>query len=254
METLFSLKGRTALIAGSGGLGRGMAVGLASAGADIIFADIDPTHCAAGVQAVADYDVNTCELSFDIFDRAATEKMVADAIAFNGRLDVLVNAVGISRMGHAEDLTVDDWMTVMNGFLNGVFYACQFAAVKAMIPQKYGKIISLSSISGMVVTGDMASPYCTAKAGLIHLTKALAAEWVKYGINVNCISPGYMLTPLTEGFLSNPEVLSGVIAGIPKRRIGKPEDMAGVAVFLASDSSDYMIGQNLVLDGGYTVV
>jgi 2-deoxy-D-gluconate 3-dehydrogenase len=254
MENIFDLKGRTALIAGSGGLGRGMAVGLASAGADIVFADIDPTHCAAGARDVADYGVKTCELVFDIFDRAGSEKMIDDAIAFNGRIDILANAVGISRMGHAEDLDLDDWMAVQNAFLNNVFYICQTVANKAMIPQRYGKIINISSISGVVVTGDQASPYCTAKAGLIHLSKALATEWVKYGVHVNSISPGYMITPLTEGFLSNPEVSSGILANIPKRRFGTPKDMAGIAVFLASDSSDYLVGQNIILDGGYTAV
>lgn len=254
MTSFFDLKGKTALIAGSGGLGRGAAVGLASAGADVVFADIDPTHCEAGTEAVSKYGVKTHELTFDIFDRKLTEKMIDDAIAFNGRIDILLNAVGISRMGHAEDLTMDDWMAVQNAFLNNVFFICQSVAVKSMIPQKYGKIINISSMSGVVVTGDMASPYCTAKAGLIHLSSALASEWVKYGINVNCISPGYMLTPLTEGFLSNPEVSSAVLASIPKRRFGRPEDMAGISIFLASDSSDYLVGQNLLLDGGYTVI
>jgi NAD(P)-dependent dehydrogenase (short-subunit alcohol dehydrogenase family) len=254
MASLFNLKGKTALIAGSGGLGRGAAVGLASVGADIVFADIDPTHCAAGTAAVKDYDVKTRELTFDIFDRKLIDKMIDDAIAFNGHLDILVNGVGISRMGHAEELSIDDWMAVQNAFLNNVFYVCQTVAKKAMIPQKYGKIINIASMSGVVVTGNMASPYGAAKAGLVHLTKSLAIEWVKYGIGVNCISPGYMLTPLTEGFLSDPQVSSSILSNIPKGRFGKPEDMAGISVFLASDASDYLVGQNLILDGGYTVI
>ncbi len=254
MTSLFDLKGKTALIAGSGGLGRGAAVGLASAGADVVFADIDPTHCEAGTEAVSQFGARTKELTFDIFDYKQTEKMIDDAIAFKGRLDILVNGVGISRMGHAEEISFDDWMAVQTAFLNNVFFVCQTVAIKAMIPQKYGKIINISSMSGVVVTGNMASPYCTAKAGLIQMSKALAIEWVKYGISVNSISPGYMITPLTEGFLSNPEVSMGVLASIPKGRFGKPEDMAGISVFLASDSSDYLVGQNLLLDGGYTVI
>lgn len=253
MANLFNLKGKTALIAGSGGLGRGAAVGLASSGADIVFADINPAHCTAGTKAVSEYGVKTCELTFDIFDRKQTETMIDEAIAFNGRLDILFNAVGISRMGHADEISFDDWMAVQTAFLNHVFYICQTVAVKAMIPQKYGKIINVSSMSGVVVTGDMASPYCTAKAGVIQMTKCLASEWVKYGISVNCISPGYMITPLTEGFLSNPEIANGILTNVPKGRFGKPEDMAALAVFLASDSSEYLIGQNLIIDGGYTL-
>ncbi len=254
MAGLFNLKGKTALIAGSGGLGRGAAVGLASVGADIVFADIDPSHCAAGTAAVKDCNVKTHELTFDIFDRKQTEKMIDNAIAFNGRLDILVNGVGISRMGHSEEISMEDWMAVQNAFLNNVFYVCQTVANKAMIPHKYGKIINIASMSGVVVTGNMASPYGAAKAGLIHLTKSLAFEWVNHGISVNCISPGYMLTPLTEGFLSDPQTAKGILANIPKGRFGKPEDMAGICVFLASDTSDYLVGQNLVLDGGYTVI
>jgi len=254
MASIFNLRGKTALIAGSGGLGRGAAVGLASVGADVVFADIDPTHCAMGTAAVKDFDVKTKELTFDIFDHAQTDKMIDDAIAFNGHLDILVNGVGISKMGHAEEISLEDWMAVQNAFLNNVFYVCQTIANKTMIPHKYGKIINISSMSGVVVTGNMASPYGAAKAGLIHLTKSLAIEWVKYGIGVTCISPGYMITPLTEDFLGNPEVGKSILANIPKGRFGKPEDMAGIAVFLASDASDYLVGQNLLLDGGYSVI
>jgi NAD(P)-dependent dehydrogenase (short-subunit alcohol dehydrogenase family) len=252
METLFNLKGKTALIVGAGGLGRGMAKGLASTGADVILADINPANAALGAQVVQSCGRNAYMLNFDILKRDLIVKMVDEAMAFTGRLDILVNSVGFSRMGHAEDLAVEDWMAVMNGFLNGVFYTCQLVANKAMIPQNYGKIINIASISGMVITGDMGSSYCTAKAGLIQLTKALATEWAKYNINVNCISPGYMLTPLTEGYLSNPDVMNGVLKGLAKKRIGKPEDLSGAAVFLASDCSDYVVGQNLAIDGGYS--
>lgn len=253
MTPIFNLKGKTALIAGAGGLGRGAAVGLAATGTDIVFADIDPTHCAAGTKDVSEFDVDTHEITFDIFDLKQIDAMIDQAIAFKGRLDILVNAVGISRMGLAEEMSYDDWMTVQNGFLNNVFYLCQQVAIKTMIPNKAGKIINVASMSGVVVTGDMSAPYCTAKAGVIHMTHALASNWAKYGINVNCISPGYMLTPLTEGFLSDQEMAAGLLANIPKARFGKPKDMAGLAVYLSSDASDYMTGQNLIIDGGYTL-
>ena len=251
LDSLFSLKGRTALVAGAGGLGIGMAEGFAKAGADVIVADVSPENTAHGAKVVTDCGTKAWELGFDIYDRDSIEKMVDEALKCTGRIDILANSVGISRMGHAEDLTVDDWQAVINAFLSGVFYTCQIVGQKAMIPQKFGKIINIASISGMVVTGDMGSSYCTAKAGVIQLSKALATEWCKYNINVNCISPGYMLTALTEGFLVG-DVLDHVVSGIPKGRIGTPEDMAGLAVFLASESAEYIIGQNIAIDGGYT--
>lgn len=254
LESLFSLKGRIALVAGAGGLGRGMAEGLAQAGATVIVADLNPANALKGASAVSAHGSESLALNFDITKRDTIEKLIDDTLAHFGRLDIMINSVGISRMGHAVDLTVDDWQAVIDAFLSGVFWSCQIVARKAMIPQKYGKIINVASMSGMVVTGDMGSSYATAKAGLIQLTRALATEWVKYGINVNCISPGYMYTALTEGFLSDPAVLESILNAIPKRRIGRPEDMAGAAVFLASEASDYIVGHNLVIDGGYTAI
>ncbi len=252
MDKLFDLSGRTALVAGAGGLGGGMAEGLAIAGADVIVADLEPANTAKAAALVTRHGRRTLELHFDIMQRASIEKMVADALAFTGRIDILANSVGISRMGHAQDLSVDDWNAVIHGFLTGVFDCCQLVARKAMIPQKYGKIVNIASMSGMVVTGDMGSSYAAAKAGVIQFSRALGSEWAQYGINVNSISPGYMLTPLTEGFLSSPEVSQPILDATPKRRFGRPDDIAAAVVFLASDSADYVTCHNLVLDGGYT--
>ena len=253
IESMFDLKGRTALVAGAGGLGTGMAEGFARAGADVILADISSENTDRAAKIVEGFGVKAFQLTFDVLEHDSIEKLVDDALKCTGKIDILVNSVGVSRMGHAEDIAVEDWQTVINAFLSGVFYICQIVANKAMIPQKYGKIINIASISGMVVTGDMGSSYCTAKAGIIQLSKALGTEWCKYNINVNSISPGYMFTALTEGFLVG-EVLEHVQSSIPKGRIGTPEDMAGAAVFLASDSSEYITAHNLVIDGGYTAM
>jgi len=251
LDTIFSMKGRTALVAGSGGLGTGMAVGFAKAGADVILADVNPANTAKAAKEVKKYDRKAWELTFDIFDQDSIMRMVDDAVNKTGRIDILANAVGISRMGHAEELSMEDWNAVITAFLSNVFYLCQSVANKAMIPQHYGKIINVASMSGMVVTGDSGSSYGAAKAGLIQLTKSLGIEWVKFGINANAISPGYMRTPLTENFLVG-DILTKVLAGIPKKRLGTPADMEGIAVFLGSDASDYLTGQNLLIDGGYT--
>lgn len=251
LESIFSLQGRTALVAGSGGLGTGMAEGFAKAGADVILADINPANTAKASEIVKKYDRKSWEIKFDIFIRDSIDAMVEKALTYTKRIDILVNTVGISRMGHAEEINMEDWDAVMTAFLSNVFYICQVVARKTMIPQNYGKIINVASMSGMVVTGDRGSPYASAKAGLIQLTKALGTEWAKFGINANSISPGYMLTPLTDHFLVG-DMLAETLKSIPKNRLGLPADMEGLAVFLASDSSDYMTGQNLAIDGGYT--
>jgi NAD(P)-dependent dehydrogenase (short-subunit alcohol dehydrogenase family) len=231
-----------------------MAEGLAKAGAAVVAADVVPENAERAAEVVSSSGAKSLALTFDIQNRESIEALVDETLSEMGQLDILVNSAGISRMGHAADLSPEDWQAVIGVFLSGVFWCCQAAARKAMIPQSYGKIINIASISGMVVTGNRGSSYCTAKAGVIQLSRALGTEWAEDGINVNAISPGYMLTPLTEGFLGDPEAREELVGKIPKRRIGYPEDLAGAAVFLASDASDYITADNLVVDGGYTAM
>jgi NAD(P)-dependent dehydrogenase (short-subunit alcohol dehydrogenase family) len=220
----------------------------------VVAADLDARHAEATAAAVRDAGSKALALTFDILDRASIDKMVDDTLAQMGRLDILVNSVGISRMAHAEDITQEDWDTVLGVFLSGLFWTCQSVAKKAMIPHKYGKIINIASMSGMVVTGDRGSNYAAAKAAVIQLSRALGTEWAKYGIYVNAISPGTMRTALTEPFLKDPEMYRQSVNAIPLRRVGEPADLAGSVVFLASSASDYILGHNLVVDGGYTAI
>jgi len=254
LDALFDLTGKVALVAGAGGLGTAMAEALAGAGADVVCGDANPQNAAAAADRAGKLGRRSAALTFDIMQRASIEKLVDDALAQMGRLDILVNSVGIARMGPAVDLSPEDWNAVITAFLSGVFWTCQLVARKAMIPQKYGKIINIASMSGMVVTGNRGSSYAAAKAGVIQLSKALATEWAEYGLRVNSISPGYMRTALTEGMLKNPEIYANIVQSVPLHRVGEPRDLAGAAVFLASDASDYVTGHNLVIDGGYTAV
>lgn len=254
LESLFGLQGRVALVAGAGGLGTGMAEGLAEAGASVVTADVSLDNAEEAAAQVRKAGGKALALGFDIRDRASIEKVVDNTLANMGRLDILVNSVGISRMGHAVDITTDDWHCVIDTFLSGLFWCCQAAARKAMIPQKGGRIINLASMSGMVVTGDQGSSYAAAKAGVIQLSRALAVEWAPHNINVNAVSPGSMRTALTEAFLCDPDIYQSTLNSIPLRRVGVPRDMAGVAVFLASTASEYITGENLVVDGGYTAI
>jgi NAD(P)-dependent dehydrogenase (short-subunit alcohol dehydrogenase family) len=252
LESLFGLKGRVALVAGAGGLGAGMAEALGQAGATVVAADLSLKNAEEAARRAREAGGAAAALTFDIMDHASIEKLFDETLRQMGRLDILVNSVGIARMGAAVDLTPADWNTVIHAFLSGVFYCCQMAARKAMIPQKYGKIINIASMSGVVVTGNRGSSYAAAKAGLIHLSRALATEWASYGIRVNAISPGYMRTALTEGMLKDPDTYNHIVASVPAGRVGEPKDLAGAVVFLASDASDYVLAHNLVIDGGYT--
>ncbi len=249
---MFDLSGKRALVIGAGGIGGAIAKGLADKGARVIVADISEENAKAAAEAVAAGDRKPECFVVDIDKREAIADLFSKVMQTFETLDILVNSAGIGAFSPALDMTEEIWNDVINHFLTSVFWCCQEAG-KRMKEQKYGKIVNISSMSGIVVTGDAGSSYAAAKAGLIHLTKALATEWVKYGIFVNSISPGMVRTNLTAGmFDDNPEAVEAMNQLIPLGRIAQPVDMVGPALFLASPASDYVIGQNLVVDGGYS--
>jgi NAD(P)-dependent dehydrogenase (short-subunit alcohol dehydrogenase family) len=153
-------------------------------------------------------------------------------------------------MAPALETTEEQWNAVITGFLDNVFWSNQQAG-KRFVAQKKGKIVNLASISGVIINSGFS--YAAAKAGVIQLTKALAIEWISSGVFVNSISPGTVYTALTKDFVDIPEVIKEIEAGIPIGRIGQPEDIVGTAIYLLSRASDYVVGQNIIVDGGYTV-
>jgi NAD(P)-dependent dehydrogenase (short-subunit alcohol dehydrogenase family) len=155
-------------------------------------------------------------------------------------------------MAPAIETTEEQWRAVLSGFLDNVFWSNQQAA-KIMLPRRRGKIVNLASMSGVIVTGNRGASYAAAKAGVIQLSRALAMEWIAEGVYVNSISPGTVETALTANFLGIPELKREIEGAIPLGRVAQPEDIAGPALFLLSKASDYVVGQNLVVDGGYTV-
>ena len=249
----FMLEGKKALVTGAGsGIGKGYALCLAEAGADVVIADIDINLAKKVAEQINKMGKNSLAIKADISKQAEIKEMIKKIIDSWGRLDIAVNNVGISIRGNAETFPIEDWDRVMEIDLRGNFLCAQEEG-RVMIKQKYGKIIFTSSISGNIINKPQFQiSMSVAKAAEQHLTRCLAAEWAKYGIRVNCISPGYIMTPPLEAsdLKLNIDYWTELT---PVGRLGTVEDLQGAVLFLASDVSDFMTGQNLIIDGGYTL-
>ena len=257
MKNYFDLSGQVALVTGcSTGLGVQMAKALANQGANIIVVArrqnmID--EVAASI--AAEFGVKTLALRCDITDTAAVEAMVDAALAEFGRIDILINNAGTGAVAPAEDITDDQFDHEMNVDLFGSFRVARAVAKKAMIPAKYGRVINIASMYGLVgnkVAGS--APYHAAKGGVVNLTRALAAEWGKYAITVNAICPGYFYTDLTRDTLNSDFFQQNAKTMIPEERYGEEGELDTAALFLASPASAYVTGVNLPVDGGYTAM
>jgi gluconate 5-dehydrogenase len=254
--SLFNLEGRRALVTGaSRGLGKAIAVALAEAGADTVIVARDGgvlEKTAKEIRSIG-RQVGTIEADISIPEEA--EKMSADALREHGHFDILVNNVGNRTVDiPTEDLSYEDWKSMIDLNLTHCFL-CSKIIGKEMIRRKRGKIINTASISGMIVNpGVFGRAYETAKAGVIALTKSLAADWAPYNINVNAIAPGFFLTDINrDWFERKPELAEAVNAKIPMGRCGDPKEIGALAVYLASDASSYMTGSILIIDGGLTL-
>lgn len=247
----FDLSGKVAIVTGATkGIGYGLAMALARHGANIVVVSRNQADCERTAAEIKGWGREALPVSTDVTNLAQIQNMVEKTIHHFGRVDILVNNAGTAITRKAEDITEDDWDRVLDVDLKGVFFCAQ-AVGKEMIKQKRGKIINIASILGLV--GDrQVLPYCAAKGGVIQLTKALALEWARYDIQVNALCPGYVKTPMNEKELSQEKIYNHIIGKIPMRRIGEVPDMTGAAVFLASEASNYMTGQTLVIDGGWT--
>ncbi|KRW97585.1 SDR family oxidoreductase [Paracoccus sp. MKU1] len=246
---LFDLTGRTALITGSSrGLGRAFAEGLAGAGARVILNGVDAARLegAASDMRAAGHEVLTA--AFDVTDEAAIIAAFQDFDAQGVAVDILVNNAGIQFRKPMLDLATADWRRVIEANLTSAFVIGREAA-RRMAPRGRGKIINIGSLTSELARATVA-PYTVAKGGIKMLTKAMAAEWGEAGIQANAIGPGYMVTDMNEALLSNPDFDGWVKARTPMRRWGLPEELAGTAIYLASDASNYVSGQIIYADGG----
>jgi NAD(P)-dependent dehydrogenase (short-subunit alcohol dehydrogenase family) len=248
---LFDLTGRKALVTGGAvGIGRGCALALAQAGADVAIVDVNR---AAGEQTAEEIRGLGRQAQFaacDVTDREQIQAMVRQVVQAFGRLDIAVNNAGIGILGADEELPQEDWDKVLAVNLTGVFLCAQ-AEARQMIRQTpiEGKIINIGSMSATIANCN--ASYDASKAGVVHMTKTLAAEWGGYNINVNCISPSYVLTPMHA---STPLVVRQRIRELtPLGHVERPEDLHGAVIFLASDASNYVTGLDLMVDGGHTL-
>jgi gluconate 5-dehydrogenase len=253
MGQLFDLTGRTALITGSSrGLGRAMAEGLAEAGAAIVLngSDAGRLSGAAAEMRAAGHTVH--EACFNVTDEAAIVASFADLDAKGVAVDILVNNAGIQFRRPMIELETADWRRVIETNLTSAFVIGREAA-KRMIPRGHGKIINIGSLMCDAGRATVA-PYTAAKGGIKMLTRSMTAEWAAHGIQANAIGPGYMLTDMNEALVNDPAFNGWVIGRTPARRWGKPGELVGTAVFLASAASDYVNGQIIYVDGGMLAV
>jgi gluconate 5-dehydrogenase len=255
MKDMFRLDGQVALVTGcSTGLGVQMAKALASQGCKIVpLARRQEKIEEVAKEIAEEFGVETFPVRCDITDTDMVEEAVDKILEHFGRIDILVNNAGTGAVAPAEDITDDQFYNELNIDLFGSFRVARAVAKKAMIPAKYGRIINIASMYGLVGNKVApASPYHAAKGGVVNLTRGLASEWGKYCINVNAICPGYFYTPLTKDTLDSDFFQENAKTMIPLERYGNEGELDTSVVFLASKASSYVTGVMLPVDGGYT--
>ena len=249
---MFDLTGKNALVTGSSqGIGFGLARGLAEAGARVIINGRDPAKLATAQQRLRDLGIETTACAFDVTDPKAVEAGFTEIENRCGQLDILVANAGIMRRMPATEMPPETWREVLGTNLDGVWYCCQ-AAGKRMVPRGAGKIITICSVQSELGRPTIA-PYATSKGALRMLTRTLCAEWAKHGVNVNGVAPGSIEFPggsWEARKSSDPALYNRILGSIPFGRLGTPEEVANVVLFLASPLAAWVTGHTIVVDGG----
>ncbi len=248
----FEVKDKVALITGAGrGLGKSCALALANAGADIALGLRDVSTALDLESEIKAMGRRVIRVQMDVSTVQEIKSAVEEVINKFGRIDILVNNVGVAPANPAEKVTEADYDLTMNLNVKAMFFTSQ-AVAEHMIKQGSGRMINMSSQAGSIALDDE-SVYCMSKAAVNHMTKNLASEWAKYNIQVNAVAPTFIETPGTEPWLKDPEFRQSVLDRIPLGRIGKPMEVAGAVVFLASNAASLITGEIIMIDGGWTL-
>jgi len=248
-NTLFDLTGKAAIVTGaSRGLGQYFARALAAAGADLILTSRHPETLHEFQHEIEALGRRAVALSLDVRDQESIQRMADDAAVHFGQIDILVNNAGCNVRKPALEVTWDDWNLVLDTNLRGTFFVSQ-AVAPHMIARKYGRIINIGSVTAVAGYAGL-GPYGASRGGIKQLTMSLADDWGVHGITVNCLAPGWFKTAQNAVMYENQEWVRYLCDRIPLKRPGQPRDLDGAIVFLASDASEYITGQTLLVDGG----
>lgn len=250
-KDIFSLKGKVAMIAGVGGLGYPIASAFLQNGVDVIAAARSPEKIE-GLEEIASLNNRRyIPVRMDILDSASIRKAVEEAKAQFGHIDILVNAAGINVLKKAEEYDEDTFDRVMDVNVKGVHLVCKEVG-NLMIQQKYGRIVTISSVKSLLGTHQDYIAYCASKGAVNMYTKQLACEWAKYGITCNAVAPTFIRTPINSFQLDNKEFYENLVKRIPLGRICSSKDLAAAVLYLSSDAAGFVTGQILTVDGGIT--
>ena len=244
------LSGRTAVVVGgTSGIGRALAHGLAEAGADVVASSRRIEQVEATAAEIEALGRRTIRCTSDVSDRESLNELLTECTAAFGKVDILVNSAGITKRSPTLDLDEDDWNALLETNLTGTLRACQVFG-RHMVGNGYGRIINIASLSTFVSLFEVAA-YSASKAAVASLTKSLAIEWAKHGVNVNAIAPGVFRTALNQKLLDETPRGQEFLTRTPMGRFGNVEELAGAAVFLASEAASFVTGEVLVVDGGF---